>query len=76
MGVEVSEILCEKPRIELYQGDCLEVMKQIPDKSVDLVLADPPYNTGMKATNNKARLCYFFNDNFTPEEYIKLVRGG
>lgn len=25
-------------------GDCLEVMKDIPDKSVDLVLTDPPYN--------------------------------
>lgn len=29
----------------LYQGDCLEVMKQIPDKSVDMVLADLPYGT-------------------------------
>ena len=28
-------------------GDCLELMKQIPDKSVDLVLTDPPY--GKKA---------------------------
>ena len=26
-----------------YQGDCLEVMKDIPDKSVDLILTDPPY---------------------------------
>ena len=26
-----------------YQGDCLEVMKNIPDKSIDLVLTDPPY---------------------------------
>lgn len=25
-------------------GDCLKVMKEIPDKSVDLVLTDPPYN--------------------------------
>ena len=25
-------------------GDCLEIMKQIPDKSIDLVLTDPPYN--------------------------------
>ena len=25
-------------------GDCLEVMKDIPDNSVDLVLTDPPYN--------------------------------
>ncbi len=31
--------------IELYNGDCLEVMKQIPDGSVDLILTDPPYGT-------------------------------
>lgn len=29
--------------IELHHGDCLEVMKSIPDKSVDLVLTDLPY---------------------------------
>lgn len=29
----------------LMQGDCLERMKEIPDGSVDLVLADPPYGT-------------------------------
>lgn len=33
-------------RYELYNGDCLEVMKSIPDKSVNLVLIDPPYNIG------------------------------
>ena len=31
--------------IELWQGDCLELMKNIPDSSVDLVLTDPPYGT-------------------------------
>ena len=31
--------------IEIYQGDCLEIMKQIPDKSVDFILVDPPYGT-------------------------------
>lgn len=29
----------------LFNGDCLEVMKGIPDGSVDLVLTDPPYGT-------------------------------
>ena len=29
--------------IQLYKGDCLEVMKKIPDKSVDCVITDPPY---------------------------------
>ena len=31
--------------IELKQGDCLELMKDILDGSVDLVLTDPPYGT-------------------------------
>lgn len=30
---------------KLYKGDCLEVMKQIPDGSVDAVITDPPYGT-------------------------------
>ncbi|MFE7484488.1 DNA-methyltransferase [Streptomyces sp. NPDC057552] len=30
----------------LYQGDCLEVMRNIPSGSVDLVFADPPFNLG------------------------------
>jgi len=31
--------------VTLYCGDCLEKMKDIPDGSVDMVLADPPYGT-------------------------------
>ena len=31
--------------IELYCGDCLDVMKDIPDKSVDMILCDLPYGT-------------------------------
>jgi site-specific DNA-methyltransferase (adenine-specific) len=33
------------PKIELIQGDCLGVMRDIPDGSVDMVLTDPPYGT-------------------------------
>jgi DNA modification methylase len=31
--------------ISTYQGDCLEVMQQIPDGSIDMVLCDLPYGT-------------------------------
>ena len=31
--------------VNLMLGDCLERMKEIPDASVDMVLADPPYGT-------------------------------
>ena len=32
--------------MKLLEGDCLELMQEIPDKSVDLILTDPPYNIG------------------------------
>ena len=33
------------PKIELIQGDCLELIKDIPDKSIDAIITDPPYGT-------------------------------
>jgi site-specific DNA-methyltransferase (adenine-specific) len=41
----INKIIC---------GDCLEVMKDIPDKSVDMVLTDPPYNIS-KLNDNRDR---------------------
>ena len=32
-------------RYKLFLGDCLEVMKKIPDKSIDMILCDLPYGT-------------------------------
>lgn len=34
-------------KVELMQGDCLELLKNIPDNSVDITITDPPY--GKKA---------------------------
>jgi DNA modification methylase len=31
------------PDLTLWNGDCLEIMKQIPDKSIDLIICDLPY---------------------------------
>lgn len=31
--------------ITLWNGDCLKLMRDIPDESVDLILCDPPYGT-------------------------------
>ena len=30
--------------MKLYNADCMEILKTIPDNSVDLILTDPPYN--------------------------------
>lgn len=39
--------------MQLIQGDCIEVMKDIPDKSIDAVITDPPYGINI---NKSSRL--------------------
>lgn len=56
------------PDIKLICGDCLEEMKKIPDKSVDLVLTSPPYNLGSNHhTGNIKHNPY--NDDLPENEY-------
>jgi site-specific DNA-methyltransferase (adenine-specific) len=40
------EIAHQTPLGQLYHGDCLEFLPTVPDESVDLVFADPPFNLG------------------------------
>ncbi|WP_207657340.1 DNA-methyltransferase [Clostridium perfringens] len=48
---------------KLFQGDCLEVMKGIPDESVDLIFADPPFNLNKSYESG-------INDYVSEQEYI------
>jgi len=34
----------EEDNITIYKGDCLDILKDIPNGSTDLILTDPPYN--------------------------------
>lgn len=66
--------------IEIEQGDCLELMKDIHDESIDLILTDPPYKTtsrgnagnsgGMlqKKINMKGKV--FNHNDIKPSQYI------
>lgn len=35
---------------KIYSGDCLNILKKLPKKSVNLIFADPPYNLQLKKT--------------------------
>ena len=52
-------------KIDLRQGDCLELMKSIPDGSVDMVLTDPPYaiNLTPQRDTSKFKNTKVLNDN-------------
>ena len=48
--------------IQLYNGDCLELMKNIPDGSVDLVLTDSPYGMDFQSHYRKEMYSKIGND--------------
>ncbi len=66
-------------KIDLRCGDCLEIMKKMPDKSVDLVLTDPPYNFAHKGgglfekRGNLNKIEKSFGTDFTPEQLLEVV---
>lgn len=49
---------------KLYNADCLDVLKNIDDNSIDLIFADPPFNLNKLYPSN-------INDNLIQEEYIR-----
>lgn len=71
--------------VELWNGDCLKLMKGIPDDSIDLVVTDPPYKTitggdsngknsvrpkGMLSGNRKL---FTYQFNIRPKDWIPEI---
>ena len=65
---------------KVYLGDCIEVISQIPDQTVDLVFADPPFNIGIKYDNyNDDRSCedyYNWSEKWIEQTYRVLKKTG
>lgn len=51
---------------KILNGDCIEVMKTIPEGSVDLLVTSPPYGVNIAYDVH--------NDDMTPEEYLKFTK--
>jgi len=57
---------------KLYVGDTVEVMKKIDDKSIQLILTSPPYNSSSR--NDDIKYPHGeYNDNITSEQYVEWM---
>ncbi len=63
----------------LYLGDCVEILKELPEKSIDVIFADPPYflssggiscHSGKQVSVNKGE----WDSVITPEEKLSFNR--
>ena len=64
---------------KIYCMDALELLKQMPNQSVDLIITSPPYNTGNKSLgyhpNSKTGDCFYdeYEDNIDESSYYNLI---
>ncbi len=53
------------PQTDVYVGDCREVLASLPEGSVDLIFADPPFNWNVPYTD--------WNDNMKRDDYLEFT---
>lgn len=57
--------------MKLYNDNCLNVLKELPDNSVDLIITDPPYSICSVDINKKRN-----KDNLIDERYSRHIDNG
>ena len=73
-------ILSDSPKIQAFNVDCMEFMKDKPDNYYDLAIVDPPYGIGNWCPQNlapgsvKITKKVEWNDSPPPEDYFNEVR--
>jgi modification methylase len=67
MNLPLNQIIC---------GDCLEIMRTMPDESVDVIVTSPPYNLGKQSSKSKIHSFRYdsYSDNLPHEKYVKWQR--
>lgn len=65
-------------QITLYNGDCIDLLKELPDESVDIIITSPPYCMGKAYENPQDDIETFRNqhDSIFDEIYRVLKPGG
>ncbi len=66
------ETYAQNEDYKLYLGDVIEVLKQIPSESVDMIFTSPPYNVDLSNSKGDFKLQYDnWEDNLKYEDYCK-----
>lgn len=68
--------MIEISKVKLIQGDCLEAMKTLPDKSIDLTVTSPPYDNLRSYNGNIDQWCFEKFQEIVKELYRITKDGG
>jgi adenine-specific DNA-methyltransferase len=61
--MQIRRTFSEQNDVALFCGNCVRLLRKIPDGTVRLVVTSPPYNVGKE-----------YEENLTIEDYLKLQK--
>lgn len=75
---KIHDKFSEKNAITLFKGDCFDLLKEMPNNSVDIVITSPPYCMGKSYEDPKDDLKTFFEKHIEllPQIFRVLKEGG
>ena len=71
--ITVSDIFDPCADVTLFQGDCRDILKDIPPNSIDLVITSPPYNIGKKYEKKTTLKSYLNNLKPVLTELVRVL---
>jgi len=74
--VNISDRYSEEARAVLFTGDCLDLLSQIPDESVQLVVTSPPYNIGKRYDKKQTLDDYLASQEKVIQESVRVLKKG
>lgn len=69
----IREVLDGKKRFAFEVGDSIQVLKQIPDRSIDCVITSPPYWQQRIYEDYDGEMSNIIGSEDTPEEYVENI---
>lgn len=74
--IQIKNHFSQKADLVLYNGDCLELLSQIPDNSIQLIVTSPPYNIG-KSYEKRTEISDYLNIQKTViDECVRVMHPG
>ncbi|MBI5408498.1 MAG: site-specific DNA-methyltransferase [Nitrospirae bacterium] len=72
--LEIKSKFLIKNQVTLYNGDCLDFLKTMPDKSIQLIITSPPYNVGKQYEKKMKLEQYLAQQKRIIDECVRVLK--
>src|SRR4030065_1338877 len=73
-AIKISRIFDQQSNFILWEGNCLNLLAQIPDEFVQLVVTSPPYNLGKPYESRIDLNEYLYQQKLIIQECIRVLK--